>query len=304
MKATIAIPVYNAERFLDDCLRSALDQTERPAEIIAVDDGSTDSSGEILDGYADRVRVVHKPNGGAATALNRAASIMEGDWFKWLSADDLLKPHFLEALAEEVARLGPGTDRRVIYTDYDVVDEAGRPIPGMESNSIDYNGLTPFRRNVMLLYHCYCHGTASAFHRSAFEACGHWNESMRLCEDYDFWLRLCLVHGYDMRYVASNAASVRWHSSRISSTTSDFAYVEMDRKIKSGVVSMLPRASRARYISALAEQRAEPRRARMRRRLRDAALGMLPEAIYDGLSQSYWRARQAVRPGGASGGDA
>lgn len=298
MRTTIAIPVYNAERFLDACLRSALDQTERPAEIIAVDDGSADSSGEILDGYADRVRVVHKPNGGAATALNRAARIMEGDWFKWLSADDLLKPHALEALAAEAARIGSGASRRVIYTDYDVVDEEGRPIPGMESNSIDYNALSPFRRNVMLLYHCYCHGTASAFHRSAFEACGYWNESMRLCEDYEFWLRLCLVHGYDMRYAASNAASVRWHSSRISSTTSDFAYVEVDRKIKSGVARMLPGPERERYMSALAEQRAEPRRARMRRRLRDAALELLPERLYDCLSRSYWRARQAARPSG------
>ena len=300
MKATIAIPVYNAERFLDDCLRSALDQTERPVEIIAVDDGSTDSSGEILDGYADRVRVVHKPNGGTATALNRAARIMEGDWFKWLSADDLLKPHALEALGAEAARLGSRADKHIIYTDYDVVDEAGSPIPGMESNSGDYNSITPFRRNVMLLYHCYCHGTASAFHRSAFEGCGHWNESMKICEDYEFWLRLCLVHGYDMRYVASNAASVRWHSSRLGNARSDFSYVEMDRKIKSRVVRMLPRPERARYMSALAEQRAEPRRARMRRRLRDAAIGLLPEPIYDGLSQSYWRAGRAVRRGGGS----
>lgn len=62
MRVSVAIPVYNA-KYLDECLRSALNQTYGDTEVVAVDDGSTDSSGEILAGYADRVRVFHKPNG-------------------------------------------------------------------------------------------------------------------------------------------------------------------------------------------------------------------------------------------------
>lgn len=296
MKITVAIPVYNAERFLDDCLLSALDQTERPAEIIAVDDGSTDSSGEILDGYADRVRVFHKPNGGAATALNQIARAMRGDWFKWLSADDLLRPHCNEALAGEAARLGrDAAAGHVIYADYDVVDEQGTPILGMESNSADYRGLSAFERRVMLLYHCYCHGTASLFHRSAFGRCGYWDESIRPCEDYEFWLRLCLVHGYDMSYVADRVASVRKHPARLTDATAGLAFAKMDRKIKKRVAGMLPRGERSRYASALARCSPEPRHVLARRRLRDAALEWMPEPLSDRLASAYWRAKQCVR---------
>ena len=69
--------------------------------------------------------------------------------------------------------MGPGASRRAIYAGYDAVDEEGRPVLGTESNSIDCNAPSPFRRSAMLLYHCRCHGAASAFHRSAFEACGY-----------------------------------------------------------------------------------------------------------------------------------
>ena len=79
MNVSIVIPVYNAERYLDECVRSALDQTYPHTEIIAVDDGSTDSSPEILKGYADRIRVFSKENGGTASALNLGACRMSGD---------------------------------------------------------------------------------------------------------------------------------------------------------------------------------------------------------------------------------
>ena len=99
VKVSVVIPVYNAARYLDECVRSALDQTYADTEVIAVDDGSMDSSAEILGCYADHVRVFRKPNGGTASALNRGAREMSSEWFKWLSADDALKPHALEALA-------------------------------------------------------------------------------------------------------------------------------------------------------------------------------------------------------------
>ena len=297
-KVSIVIPVYNAEKYLDECVRSALDQTYADTEVIAVDDGSTDSSAEILGGYADRVRVFCKPNGGTASALNRGARKMSGEWFKWLSADDLLRPRCIEVLTAEATR--PEADvaaRHVIYADYDVVDERGRSIPDMERNSVDYSGLSAFERRVMLLYHCYCHGTASLFHRQAFERCGYWDESIRPYEDYEFWLRLCLVHGYDMHYVADRVASVRKHPARLTDTTSGLTFAKMNRRIKKGVIEMLPKDERSHYMSALARCNPEPRHVFVRRRLRDVALEWLPEPLSDRLASSYWRAKQYVRRG-------
>ena len=92
---SVVIPVYNARGYLDECIASALAQTHSDTEIVAVDDGSTDGSAEVLDGYADRISVHRKPNGGTASALNYARARMTGDWFKWLSADDLLRPSLL-----------------------------------------------------------------------------------------------------------------------------------------------------------------------------------------------------------------
>ena len=135
---TVAIPVYNTERFLDACLRSVLDQTERPAEIIAADDGSADSSGGILGGHADHVRVVRKPNGGAATALNKAARAMEGDrlngsapttcssrtpWRRWRGG------------RADGPRRGQARDLHRLRRSR----RGGKARPCMESNSIDYS---------------------------------------------------------------------------------------------------------------------------------------------------------------------
>ena len=90
MKISIIIPVYNAEKYLEECIRSAIEQSYRDIEVIAVDDGSTDNSLEILEKYSSKIRIIKKKNGGTSTALNIGIEAMDGQWFKWLSADDIL----------------------------------------------------------------------------------------------------------------------------------------------------------------------------------------------------------------------
>ncbi|MFR0873290.1 MAG: glycosyltransferase family 2 protein [Bilophila wadsworthia] len=92
---TIAVPTYNMERWLPVTIESCLWQSHKSIEILIVNDGSTDASGEIADRYAkldSRVRHIHKPNGGHGSARQRGQDEAAGDFITWLDADDFLDP--------------------------------------------------------------------------------------------------------------------------------------------------------------------------------------------------------------------
>lgn len=91
---SIIIPVYNAGGFMRNCLESLVNQTYKNLEIIVIDDGSKDESGEIADEYAlrdERVRVLHKPNGGVSSARNEGLRLAAGDYITFVDADDWLR---------------------------------------------------------------------------------------------------------------------------------------------------------------------------------------------------------------------
>lgn len=91
MLFSVCIPVYNTSKFLDECLQSVLSQTEQDFEIVLVDDGSTDGSGEICDRYAAQypnIRVIHKENEGLMMTRRRGFREAKGDYFLCLDSDD------------------------------------------------------------------------------------------------------------------------------------------------------------------------------------------------------------------------
>jgi glycosyltransferase involved in cell wall biosynthesis len=91
------VPCYNAERWLEACLDSALSQTWPAVEVVVVDDGSSDRSVEVARGFGDRIVLVTGPNAGASAARNRGIAIARGRWIQLLDADDLLLPRKIEA---------------------------------------------------------------------------------------------------------------------------------------------------------------------------------------------------------------
>jgi glycosyltransferase involved in cell wall biosynthesis len=106
---SILIPAYNAEAWIAESIRSAVDQTWSHKEIIVVDDGSRDGTAQVARGFASSmVKVVSTPNQGAAAARNHALKLSQGDYIQWLDADDLLAPDKVErqmaALREVDAR--------------------------------------------------------------------------------------------------------------------------------------------------------------------------------------------------------
>lgn len=96
---SVIIPVYNSEKYLERCLQSILNSTYSNLEVILVDDGSIDDSGNICDLYSkrdSRFVVVHKANGGTAVARNEALKMVRGDYIAFLDNDDYISPFFYE----------------------------------------------------------------------------------------------------------------------------------------------------------------------------------------------------------------
>lgn len=100
---SVIIPAYNIEDYIGRCLDSIISQTYKNLEIIVVDDGSRDRTGEILDDYVKkdpRMKVVHKKNGGVSSARNTGIDIAEGDYIGFVDGDDRIDPKLFETLVK------------------------------------------------------------------------------------------------------------------------------------------------------------------------------------------------------------
>jgi glycosyltransferase involved in cell wall biosynthesis len=100
---SVIIPAYNIEDYIGRCLDSVLSQTYKNLEIIGIDDGSSDRTGEILDNYAKkdrRIKVIHKENGGVSSARNKGIEAAEGDYIGFIDGDDLIEPEMYKTLVD------------------------------------------------------------------------------------------------------------------------------------------------------------------------------------------------------------
>jgi len=106
---SVIVPIYNAEAFLENCIRSILAQSYVNIEVILVNDGSTDGSGAICDAFADsdnRVRIIHKPNGGESSARNAGLDSAQGEFVALVDHDDVIDSDMYERLHERITKTG------------------------------------------------------------------------------------------------------------------------------------------------------------------------------------------------------
>ena len=107
---SVILPIYNVESYLERCIQSILDQDFSDYEMILVDDGSTDGSGQICDGYAeqyDHIRVVHKKNGGLSSARNAGMELARGEYIWWIDSDDWVGKESMSVLYNAVKKEQP-----------------------------------------------------------------------------------------------------------------------------------------------------------------------------------------------------
>ena len=124
---SIIVPVYKAERFLNECIDSILAQTFPDFELILVDDGSPDSCPALCDAAAakdKRIRVIHKKNGGQSTARNAGLDAARGEWIAFVDSDDTITPDYCAKLYAAVQQTGA----QIAACNYRQVDESGQPL--------------------------------------------------------------------------------------------------------------------------------------------------------------------------------
>jgi len=214
---SIVTPSFNQAKYLEDTIRSVLDQDYPDIEYILIDGGSTDSSLEIIQRYADRLAGwVSEPDAGQTDAINKGFALARGDIFAWLNSDDTYQPG---AVAEAVAYLQAHPEVGMVYGDANFINSEGRAI-----------GRFPARQtNLRRLRQGYVHiPQQSAFFRAAlWKQVGPLDPSFFFAMDYDLWVRLAAKA--PMVYVPRIWANFRLHGDAKTINADDRCWPEMLR---------------------------------------------------------------------------
>ena len=208
---SVVIPVYNSEKFLEECLDSILTQTYQNIEIIAVDDGSTDSSPDILERHSDKISIISQKNQGLAYALNLGISKMKGKWFKWFSPDDVMYSNTIEILIDEAKN---HSDNIILYSNWNIIDDTGNTL--REFQESNYNELSEFDFNLRLLDGQQINVNTTLIPAIFLKKYGIRELDEPVAIDYDFFLRSALLHDVRFHLISQPLVKYRIHSEQLS----------------------------------------------------------------------------------------
>jgi len=167
-----------------EAIDSALTQTYDKIEVIVINDGSTDDTEEIAKSYGDKIRYFAKENGGVSTALNMGISNMRGEYFSWLSHDDIYYPSKIEACIEAIK----DCPNRIVYSDYDVIDDNGKVID--TANFRKYYRYADFEYGLFVILNGAANGCTMLIPRENFDMYGMFDETLRTTQDYDLFFKM------------------------------------------------------------------------------------------------------------------
>ena len=198
---SILVPAYNAERWIRQSLDSALEQTYPATEIIVVDDGSTDSTAEVIRRYEGRVRLVAGKHAGGNAARNQLAGLARGEWLQFLDADDYLLP---DKIADQMRLVSQNPDVDVVYCPVLLLDELKGtqhilPIEPGDDFTLHFIRWGHLNTNAFL------------FRREALMEVGSWNPEQAACQEHELLYRLVCA---DKKFALVNhpGAVYRFHS--------------------------------------------------------------------------------------------
>ncbi|WP_261132633.1 glycosyltransferase [Bacillus sp. Marseille-Q3570] len=200
-KVSIIIPFYNC-RFVDRAIKSALQQTYSNCEIIVVDDGSTIHK-DLINPYLDKVRYLRKVNGGTASALNAGLNNATGEYFSWLSSDDMYHPEKVEKQIDFMLKHGAV----ISYGNYQLMNERDH----ITSDPVGVNIPDKYRFIRAMRSGCIINGCTVMANIEVIKRAGLFDETLPFTHDYDLWLRLLLVH--DFYYFPEPLVLYRIHGS-------------------------------------------------------------------------------------------
>ena len=202
-KISVLMSIYNGEKYLRKSIESVLNQTFTEFEFIIVNDGSTDSSPEIIESYDDeRIRLINnKENIGLTKSLNKALKKARGEYIARQDADDISSPSRL-ALQHEFIEKNHGV--ALLGTGIYVIDEEGK--------ELEKRIMPPNPKKSLLKGNRLIHGSVM-FRKSVIDELGAYNEILKYSQDYELWLRISKKYG--VRNLAAPLYKLRLHSGSI-----------------------------------------------------------------------------------------
>jgi glycosyltransferase involved in cell wall biosynthesis len=195
-KVSVILPCYNGSRWIESAINSVLGQTYGNLELVVVDDGSTDSSKEIVVPYLpdERVRYIYQENRGFSAAVNRGIKESRGDLIGFIGQDDLWLPNKLEL---QVKYLSENKDLDLVHSSYFVIDPQGR-IVGIRN--VEIPNVSSKRKLIEKLFLVNFIGFETVLvKRRCFDEVGFFDERMKGFSDHDMWLRIAgsfTIEGY------------------------------------------------------------------------------------------------------------
>ena len=222
-KVSIIIPVYNGSNYLGQAIDSALAQTYKNIEIIVVNDGSKDDGAteRVALSYKDKIHYYTKPNGGVSSALNYGIEKMSGEYFSWLSHDDLYEPRKIEAT---VNLLDKGIKNKTIaFCGSRLIDKEGNSILSVKRKFKSfYTGIEIFRE-------CFknqkgINGCTLLIPKEALKRAGGFSDLIYL-QDMECWAKLMML-GYSFAYTPEILVMMRMHKQQVTKLKPEKYYEE------------------------------------------------------------------------------
>lgn len=191
-KVSIVIPVYNGSNYLREAIDSVLAQTYKNIEIIVINDGSNDrgKTDKICRSYGNKIRYFKKENGGVASALNMGMDKMNGEYFSWLSHDDVYYPDKIEKQINYLSEL-KNKEQVVLYADYELIDKNSK---FLQKVILNHKELT--EKPEYALLRGSVNGITLLIPKSAFDEYGKFDESLMVTQDYDMWRRMMKTYKF------------------------------------------------------------------------------------------------------------
>ena len=279
---SVVIPVYNSEKFLAESIESVLNQTYKNLEIIAIDDGSTDKSLEILQQFADKITIISQPNQGLAVALKAGIKKIHGKWFKWFSPDDILYPEAIEILVNEAKKL---PDNTIIYSNWVLIDELGKKIH--DFNESNYNDLSTFEFNLRLLDNQIVNVNTCLIPKLLFDKeCLIRNLEDPVAIDYDFFLQAGILFETKFFLIEKPLISYRIHKNQLSHKKV-LKTLNFLPKVRNDILNKLSKTKKDEYLHAFEKYQQSKQISKKALEFGLQAAKILPEDIADKLIVFY-----------------
>lgn len=212
-KVTIVIPVFNGSNYMRDAIDSALAQTYPNIEIIVVNDGSTDGgkTDKIAKKYGNKIRYISKKNGGVSTAINYGIENMKGEYFSWLSHDDMYFPNKIETEINYLKNHNLLGKKVIAYSDFRIVNKRGKSI-----SDLIINHALAQKHQAYAFLRGAINGNSMLIPKKAWDDYGKLDPKLCCTQDYEKWFEMNKT--YKFIHVPKVLVKSRYHPGQATNT--------------------------------------------------------------------------------------